>query len=119
MIGGFNVRNLIGDRDTLGKVLLALPAFLAGYLVARPRVRGGAIERPSTRAVVLAGIGTGILTGGVTAVGVALAKVPGPENGRNMFVAVTPGLLNIMTFGHSLPTSPGMLKLAGHAPRGG
>jgi branched-chain amino acid transport system permease protein len=115
MIGDFNVRHLIGDRVTLGKVLLALPAFLAGYLVTKPRVRGGDIQRPDTRSAVLAGIGTGILAGGVATVGVALAKVPSPDTVRNVFVAVSPALIKIMTFGHSLPIAAVMLMLAGGA----
>jgi branched-chain amino acid transport system permease protein len=115
MIGSFSIRNLIGDQVTLGRVVLALPAFVTGYLVVRPRVRGGAIQEVTGRAAVLAGVGAGILTGGVAAVGVAVAKVPSPETVHNMFVAVTPALFNIMTLGRSLPVAAILLMLAGGA----
>ncbi len=39
MIGAFNVRNLVGDQVTLGRVLLCIPAFMVGALATRPRIR--------------------------------------------------------------------------------
>ncbi|TMK81467.1 MAG: branched-chain amino acid ABC transporter permease [Actinobacteria bacterium] len=115
MIGSFSIRNLIGDQVTLGRVLMALPAFLTGYLVARPRLRGGIVERIGGRKAVLAGLGAGALTGAITAFALALAKVPSEETVRNMFVAVTPALLKIMTFGKGLPVATILLILAGGA----
>jgi branched-chain amino acid transport system permease protein len=115
MIGNFNVRNLVGDQVTLGRVVLALPALMAGYLVARPRLRGGVRQRAGGRAALMAGLAAGILTGGVAALGVAVAKVPGPDTVHNMFVAVTPALFKIMTFGRSLPAAAILLMLAGGA----
>src|SRR5438270_721874 len=49
MIEQFNVRNLISDIVTLGKVMVCLPPFLAGYLAVRPRVRHGSVQRPTAR----------------------------------------------------------------------
>jgi hypothetical protein len=97
MIGDFNARNLIGDQVTLGRTLLALPAFLAGFLVSRPRVRGGQIEVMAPRRAILAGIGCGALIGGITIAAVALVKVFSPNTVHDMWIAVTPALLGIIT----------------------
>jgi branched-chain amino acid transport system permease protein len=113
MIGSFTALNLIGDQVTMSRFLMALPAFLAGYLVARPRVRGGAIQRLSTGMAVLAGSAAGILTGGVTATGLALAKVPSPDTVRGVFERVTPALLDTISFGQGLPMAALLLMLAG------
>ena len=75
MIGSFSIRNLIGDQVTLGRVLMALPAFLTGYLVARPRVRGGIVERIGGRTAVLAGVGAGVLTGAFGLFPLGLARL--------------------------------------------
>ena len=115
MIGDFNARNLIGDQVTLGRTLLALPAFLAGFLVTRPRVRGGEIEVMAPRRAVLAGIGCGALVGGITIAAVALVKVFSPNTVHDMWIAVTPALLGIITFGQSLPVAAVILILAGAA----
>jgi branched-chain amino acid transport system permease protein len=115
MIGDFNARNLIANQVTLGRVLLALPAFLAGYLVARPRVRGGQVEVTPTGRGVAMGLGSGALVGGITIAAVALVKSFSPNTVHDMWIAVTPALLDIITFGHSVPVAALILILAGAA----
>jgi branched-chain amino acid transport system permease protein len=115
MIGDFNARNLIGNQVTLGKTLLALPAFLAGYLVARPRVRGGSIEAIQPRGAIFAGLGCGALVGGLTIAMVTLVKAFSPTTVHDMWIAVTPALLDIITFGQSVPIAAVILILAGAA----
>jgi branched-chain amino acid transport system permease protein len=115
MIGDFNARNLIGDQVTLGKVLLTLPAFLGGYLAVRPRRRAGEIEVVPRRPAVLVGLGCGAITGGVTIAAVALAKAFDPNTVHDMWIAVTPALENIITFGQSVPVAAVILILAGAA----
>ena len=115
MIGSFVALNLIGEQVTMSRVLMALPAFLAGYLVARPRVQGGSVQRAATGVAVLAGTGAGLLTGGVTAAGLALAKVPSPDTVRGIFERVTPALFHTISFGQSVPMAALLLMLAGGA----
>ena len=54
---------------------------------------------------VLAGLGAGALTGGITALAIALAKAFNPDTVRAIFIAVTPTLLDIVTFGRSIPVA--------------
>jgi branched-chain amino acid transport system permease protein len=115
MIEKFEVRHLVGDTVNLGKVLLALPALLAGYLVSRPRLVAGAYKRPPPPAAVAAGAISGALTGGLTALGVALAHAFPDGAVRNIFISVSPGLLSILTFGRSLPVGALLLVLLGAA----
>jgi branched-chain amino acid transport system permease protein len=115
MIGAFNVRNLIGDHITLGRVLLALPGFMIRALVTRPRLRAGIIEETPARASIVAGAGAGMLTGGVTIALVFLAQSFNADTVRGIFVAITPQLIEIMTFGRSLPVAAVILILAGGA----
>jgi branched-chain amino acid transport system permease protein len=115
MIGDFNIRNLIGDQVTLGRVLLALPAFLAGYVVARPRIRAGTIQAIDPGVSVPSGLLAGALTGAVTIVAISVAKAFTPDTGPGIFIAVTPALITIVTFGRSLPVAAMILILAGAA----
>src|SRR5205807_7549418 len=101
MIGAFNVRNLIGDKVTLGRVLLALPVFMVGALVTRPRLRGGVLQETPPRATLIAGAGAGALAGGITIAAVYLAQAFNSDTVRGIFVAITPQLIDIMTFGRS------------------
>jgi len=113
MIGAFNVRNLIGDKVTLGRVLLALPVFMVGALVTRPRLRGGVLQETPPRATLIAGAGAGALAGGITIAAVYLAQAFNSDTVRGIFVAITPQLIDIMTFGRSLPVAAVILILAG------
>ncbi|HZD67848.1 MAG TPA: branched-chain amino acid ABC transporter permease [Actinomycetes bacterium] len=113
MIQKFEVRHLVGDSVNLGKVLLALPPLLVGYLVTRPRLVAGRYEQPAPAAAAAAGLISGVLTGGVTALGIALVHAFPEGAVRNIFIAVSPGLLSIMTFGMSLPAGAALLLLLG------
>src|SRR5436309_1844698 len=115
MIGDFNARNLIGSQVTLGKVLLCMPAFLAGYVIARPRVRAGVVQAMDPLRAVLAGAGSGALAGGLTIATVAMVKSFSPNTVHDMWIAVTPALLDIITFGQSVPVAAVILILAGAA----
>jgi branched-chain amino acid transport system permease protein len=113
MIEKFDTRNLIGSFLTLGNLLLALPPLLAGYLATRPRTVAGQLERPAPRAVVSAGLISGLLTGGVLAAGVALVEVLPEGAVRRIFIQVSPELLSILTFGQSVPVGMALLLVFG------
>jgi branched-chain amino acid transport system permease protein len=113
MIEKFEVRHLVGDTVNLGKVLLALPPLLAGYLVTRPRLVAGRPEQPAPGAAVTAGLVSGAIAGVPTALGLALVHAFPEGTVRNIFIAVSPGLLSILTFGRSLPVGAVLLVLIG------
>jgi branched-chain amino acid transport system permease protein len=114
MVEKFEVRRLINDIVTLGKVLVALPPFLVGYVAVRPRVRHGEVQAIPPRQALLMGLGSGGLAGGLTIAGVALAKVWDPLSVREIFISVSPKLLSILTFDLSLPTAA-LITIAGGA----
>jgi branched-chain amino acid transport system permease protein len=113
MVEKFEARHLVGDWLNLGKLMLALAALLAGYLVTRPRVRGGRLVQPSLGPSTTAGLVSGVLTGGLAALGVAFVQLFPDGAVRNIFVAVSPMLMSIMTFGKSLPVGALLLVVAG------
>jgi branched-chain amino acid transport system permease protein len=115
MIEKFEVRHLIGDTVNLGKVMLALPPLLTGYLVTRPRLVGGRYQQPAPRAALTAGLTSGALTGALPALGVALVHAFPEGAVRGIFIQVSPDLLSIMTFGQSLPVGMVLLLLFGTA----
>jgi branched-chain amino acid transport system permease protein len=115
MIEQFNVRNLISDVVTLGKLMLALPAFVAGYLAVRPRVRRGGVEQLPPSAAVVIGAVAGAVTGLLTVIAVVLVHVLGVDSVRTVFISVSPTLLDIVAFGQSVPVAAVILILGGAA----
>jgi branched-chain amino acid transport system permease protein len=113
MVEKFEARHLVGDGLNLGKLMLALPPLLAGYLVTRPRVQGGRLVQPDRGPAMTAGLVSGVLTGGLAALWVAFVHLFPDGAVRNIFVAVSPTLLEIMTFGKSLPVGALLLVIAG------
>jgi branched-chain amino acid transport system permease protein len=115
MIEKFEVRHLIASPVTLGKVLLAIPPLLVGYLAVRSRPVAGRVEGPGPRAAVVAGLVSGMLTGGLVAVGVVVVQAFPDGAVRSIFVAASPALLSILTFGQSLPVGGVLLVVVGAA----
>ncbi|HEX2424031.1 MAG TPA: leucine/isoleucine/valine transporter permease subunit [Actinomycetota bacterium] len=97
---GSLVTNVVG-KVTVGRVLLSIPAILAGFLVARPRVVSGDVHRPSVRAGVSAGAIVGLTTGALLAIFIGVVNLLGIETVRNVFIAVKPELMSLLTFGHA------------------
>jgi branched-chain amino acid transport system permease protein len=113
MIEKFEARHLVSDWLNLGKLLLASPPLLAGYLATRPRVEAGQLVRPARRPAVMAGLISGVLTGGLAALWVAFVHLFPDDAVRNIFIAVSPTLIEIMTFGRGLPVGMALLVVAG------
>jgi branched-chain amino acid transport system permease protein len=111
MVESFNSINLVGGAVTLGRLLLVLPPFLVGSILVRPRVRAGVTVTPSPVAAVLGGAAAGLAAGALTGAGILIANaLPEQLPARNVFVAVTPSLLSVLTFGH--PIGVGVALLA-------
>ena len=115
MIEKFDSRNLIDSVVTLGKVMLAIPPFLAAYLAVRPRVRGGRMEGLTAAQSFLVGVGTGGLAGGLTIAAVAFTHLFPAGAVRRIFVSVSPTLLSILTWGKGLPPAAVISILGGAA----
>jgi branched-chain amino acid transport system permease protein len=115
MVENFDQRNLVSNVVTLGKVLLALPPAVAGFVVVRPRVLRGEVYRVPSRVVPLMGLGAGGLAGGVLVAGVTAAQLTSLQAIRRTFVAASPKVVEIATFGRPLPLAAVILVLGGAA----
>ena len=101
MVGAFNDINVVEDKLTLGKLLILLPPIMGGLLLARPRVRQGATESASPGAAALSGAIAGAIGGAMTGLGVVVVNLFPERAVFEIFRAVTPQLLSILTFGQS------------------
>src|SRR5947208_2761733 len=88
-------------KISVGRVFLALPAVLVGYVVARPAVSSGALRRLAVRGGVALGALAGGTAGVVVAVGVGLVNLLGRDSARSVFMSASPQLMKILTFGRS------------------
>lgn len=113
MLVKFDELRLVGSQVTLGRVLLVLPPFAAAFLAVRPRVVGGRVEQPGPRAAIAIGALAGGLTGAVGALGLLLADAIGIDRVRSIFVAVSPALVEMMSFGRGLGAGAVVLVLGG------
>ena len=114
MIEKFQTRNLVSNVITVSRLLLALPPFVVAYLVVRPRVIRGKRAEVAPAAGVMAGAIAGATTGAVMTAAIALWEVFDPLTVRNIFVALSPTLLSIVTFDQSLPVA-GLIWVVGGA----
>jgi len=113
MIAAFDDLNLIGEQVTLGLVLLAAPPFGAALLSSRPRVVGGRVERPEPRAALVTGMLAGGVSGAVLGAWALVVDAIGIERVRQVFVAVSPQLMEVITFGQGLPAGAVILVVGG------
>ena len=89
MVEAFNKRDIIYKVVTMGNVLLLLSAVFLSYLAAQ---KAGRERKPLV-------FGTAVLTGVMTAAGIALLVVIGKSiNLRMMFINASPSLYQILTF---------------------
>ncbi len=102
-------------RISVGRVFLAFPALLVGYIVARPGVTSGEVRRLPIRAGVAVGALAGGTAGVVLAAGVGVVDLVGQDTARSVFVAVSPQLMNALAFGRSGVVGTLILVLVGVA----
>jgi branched-chain amino acid transport system permease protein len=113
MVEKFDVRNLIDNVVTLGKLLMALPPFIVGYAAVRPRILRGALEETPARRALPIGVVAGVLTGGLTIAAVAFSDAFPDGAVRGIFVSVSPRLHSLLTYDRSLPVAALVLMLGG------
>jgi branched-chain amino acid transport system permease protein len=117
MIEKFQTRNLISNQLTVSRLLLALPPFIAAFLVVRPRVIRGKREEMPPASAVTAGAIAGATSGALTIAAVALWQIFDPLTVRNIFVALSPTLMEILTFEQGLAVAA-IIWVAGGAALG-
>ena len=104
MVEAFNKRDIIYQIVTMGNILLLLTAVFLSYLAAKKAAR-------DQTALVL---GTAILTGVMTAAGIALLVSIGKLiNLRMMFINASPSLYQILTFYYGPKLGIPLLLLSG------
>ena len=104
MVESFNKRDIIYQIVTMGNILLLLNAVFLSYMAAKKA------ERDQTALV----FGTAILTGVMTAAGIALLVIIGKLiNLRMMFINASPVLYQILTFYYGPKLGIPLLLLSG------
>ncbi|MGZ5292550.1 MAG: branched-chain amino acid ABC transporter permease [Actinomycetota bacterium] len=79
-------------------ILILLPAAVVGWVVARPRVVGGERRVASPAGAAAGGATAGLAAGVVVELGLLVVSVLGIETVRQVFIAVSPTLIEIMRF---------------------
>jgi branched-chain amino acid transport system permease protein len=108
---------LIGEQITLGRLLLIAPALVAAFAVTRPRVVAGERRPVPFGAGVASGSLTGLVTGAGFAAVVWFAEWFGVDRIREVFVQVSPVLVDFLTFDNGVPA--GLPILVGLSVVGG
>ena len=102
---------------TMSSVLLLMPPAVAGWIATRPRVVAGE-RRTATPAVAISGGAlTGLVDGLFVAAAVALVNLIGVPTVRQVFIEVSPALMQIMRFHHG-PVLGTILLVVGSAVAG-
>ena len=105
MIEKFQARNLVSDVLTVSRVLLALPPFIAAYIVVRPRVIRGQEATVGRLPSLQAGAIAGATAGALMAAAIALWAIFDPVTVRDIFVSLSPTLMTVVTFGQGIPVA--------------
>jgi branched-chain amino acid transport system permease protein len=100
----FQDLQLVGEEITFSRVLLLIPPLVVGYIVTRPRVVSGERHTPTLGASAVAGGLAGLVSGGVMALATWWADWFGVERVREIFLAVSPGLIEFLTFEQGIGT---------------
>ncbi|MGZ8660967.1 MAG: branched-chain amino acid ABC transporter permease [Actinomycetota bacterium] len=79
-------------------ILILLPAAVVGWVVARPRVVAGERRVASPAGAAAGGATAGLAAGVVVELGLLVVSVLGIETVRQVFIAVSPTLIEIMRF---------------------
>ncbi len=115
LIERFGDLRLVGEQVTLGRLLLVLPPLAAAYFVARTRIVAGERRVAGPTAGLVGGGATGLVAAGAFAATVILADVIGIARIRQVFIAVTTGLIEFVTFERGLALGSAILLVLGLA----
>ena len=110
LIGNFTDLNIVGDDAITFALIATLAApFVAAYAVTHPRVEAGERVELTRSQTLVAGVVVGGVAGLVFGVAAVFADAFGVERIRQVFLNVTPELIEFVTFG--LPPVAGALVL--------
>ncbi|MEX2406860.1 MAG: hypothetical protein WD834_05935, partial [Actinomycetota bacterium] len=102
LLGRFADLNLIGEQVTLGRILLAVPPFVVGYIVTRPRVVAGERRVATPAQGALVGAAAGLVAAGGFGAAIAFAEWFDVDRVRQVFIATSPALMEFVTFEQGL-----------------
>jgi branched-chain amino acid transport system permease protein len=94
----------IGTSVTLARLLFVIPPLGAGWLATRPRVERGERRVLSAPESLATGGLAGLVVGGLVAVAMLAVDAYGIDTVRQVFIAVSPKLFDILSFDHSVGT---------------
>ena len=98
-------------------ILIFLPAAVVGWVVARPRVVAGERRVASPAGAAAGGATAGLAAGAVVELGLLLVSVLGIEKVRQVFIAVSPTLIEIMRF-HMEPVPAAIVMIVASTAAG-
>ena len=102
---------IVVGRISMVAVLIFLPPAVGGWVVSRPRVVAGERRETSMRSAVSLGAAAGLAGGILVSAGYVLVNILGVETVRQVFISVTPELMEILHF-HMGPVA-GTVALVG------
>ncbi len=101
---------IVGNISMVG-ILIFLPPALAGWVVSRPRIEAGEQRETPMGTAVAVGASAGLAAGVLVSAWYAIVNVIGVDSVRQVFIAVTPVLMQLLHF-HMGPVA-GTLALVG------
>ena len=105
--------NLIGTQVTGARAVLLFVPFLVAYIAVRPRVVAGEIVTATTRSAAMYGAIAGLGAGGSVAIALLFTNWYGVDRVGEIFIQVTPALLEILSFGKSVTVGAMILTVGG------
>jgi branched-chain amino acid transport system permease protein len=108
---------LVGTQITLGRLLLPAPALVAAFAATRARVIAGERRQVGPQAGASIGLLTGLVTGLVFAGATWAAELLGIDRIREVFLQISPALMEFLTNGDGVPA--GLPYLIGLSVLGG
>jgi len=100
LIGNFTELNLIGTQVTFAGVMIVTPPLLAGYVAITPRIEAGRLIELGRGQALAAGATAGVLAGAVFGAFVIFVDTFGVERIREVFINISPVLMDYLTQGH-------------------
>ncbi len=103
----------IGDSVTLAHVMMAAPAMGAGWLATRPVIEGGVRRVLRTSESVVIGGLAGFVSAALVGVAMLLVDSYGVGSVRKIFIAISPKLMEFMSFDRSIGLGVALWLLGG------
>lgn len=111
LVERFSELAFVGEEVTFARLALVVAPFIVGYLVVAPRVVQGETRALSRNAAVAAGVVAGCVAGVLFAAAVLFVDAFGVDRVRQVFLNVSPALMEFVTFGR--PAIQGALIIVG------